>query len=1345
MPRDELSSAVAAEDEDSESVDSLLREAVAISEPSSRTLTTLGLMSGDVLGDRFVVEGLAGSGGMGAIYRGKDLRSGEAVAIKVMASTGSGDANRFAQEAIVLADLSHRSIVRYIAHGTTPHGAQFLAMEWLEGENLAQRLARRGLTAEESIDLVRHVADALAFAHDKGIVHRDVKPSNIYLCSSDTAQVKILDFGIARLQQNAEALTKTGAMLGTVGYMAPEQAMGAADVDARADIFALGSVLFECLTGLPAFYGQHGVAVLAKVLCGAAPLVSALKPELMAFDTLVARLLAKERANRPAHGRAVLAVLDEFAGQAQSTIAVSSGETQALTAAERKITSVILAEALGSPTAKTLTPEQAHADWAELEKIAATFGAAVAPLASGALVFVMSGHSVASDQAKQAAACALGVRVLLPELRVVLATGWADSVGPLPVGPIIDTAARLLRAPESAILGGDGIIIDEVTAGLLSSRFEMRENGAHTVLIGERAEYESMRPLPGKPRAGAGVEQQFGLRDAARLLMGKPTPLVGRDKELGLLELTLRECIDDGVARSVLVTAPPGIGKSRLGSELLARADAAGRVRVLFARAEPTAAGSALSLTQKLIRYAGGLQKSDPADVQQLRIRSYLDELEVPAEDSDRLAEFLGEIVDAPTDRPASPFLRAARNDPAAMREQIRRTFEAWIAAESRAHPVLIVLEDLHWGDLASVNYLRDAVRSLANRPLMLLALARPEVHVRFPRLWEGAELQVVRLGGLTPRAADRLIRVTLGNDLASTTVSRIVELADGNAFYLEELIRRVANGGSELPETVLAMAQSRLEQLEPEARRVLRAASVFGDTCWSGGVAALLGENASGTAWLERLSDEEILVRSQASDFAGQQQYVFRHTLLHDAAYAALTEEDRTLAHRIAGDWLERGGEKTARVLADHFERGGAIDRALPWIVRAAEAAFEANDPSGAIALSERGLGLGTTGRERGILLTLQAAGKSWNATPTLIPPLLEALDLFPEGDPYWWQVITLLMGQAAAMGRLEQAARYAQMALAAPVTAGLSGPRGVTVWLIVTGLERLDQDEPARAMLSTLEQAARQDPNCDPMFTAWLDIARSSLWRGSTWDAHVLEQRLLSARAAVTKMEQQGTELGLCVATSQLATVSGTVGCFDDAIANFKRCLELAGPAALQDHARIYFAWYMLRRSFAEEARDLLTQSGDGSNVDVLELRRIVLAEAYVREERWEEALEEAMPCRAGSSAMIRRWAESVLARGFLGHGDLAAASFALDRAFAESALHSSPDRDSALWLARVQVLHALGNHTEACSILSKTRDRILETVAGFQDAEIRRAFMSLESIASVLALAQEWLIAP
>jgi len=159
------------------------------------------------------------------VCRARDRVTNEILALKVLGQI-EPDRQRFRREAELLSSLTHPAIVRYIDHGTTSEGMHYLAMEWLEGADLSQILQAGGLTLRQSLKVVRRVALALATAHEHGVIHRDIKPSNIFLVNRDPNQVKVLDFGIARPTVSTQAMTKTGMMVGTLGYVAPEQACG---------------------------------------------------------------------------------------------------------------------------------------------------------------------------------------------------------------------------------------------------------------------------------------------------------------------------------------------------------------------------------------------------------------------------------------------------------------------------------------------------------------------------------------------------------------------------------------------------------------------------------------------------------------------------------------------------------------------------------------------------------------------------------------------------------------------------------------------------------------------------------------------------------------------------------------------------------------------------------------------------------------------------------------------------------------------------------------------------------------------------------------------------------------
>ena len=227
--------------------------------------TTLTLDKQGTIAKRFSLEQIAGSGGMGTVYRAHDEWTGKPVALKLLNHADATDFERFEREATVLSELSHPGIVGYVAHGLTESGTPYLAMQWLDGEDLTHYLSKHRLGVGEGLLLMQQAATALQVAHARGIVHRDIKPSNLFLRNGRTDSVVLLDFGVARYGSKSRAMTGTGTVVGTLEYMAPEQARGEREVLPAADIFSLGCTLYECLTGSPPFASQHLAAVLAKM------------------------------------------------------------------------------------------------------------------------------------------------------------------------------------------------------------------------------------------------------------------------------------------------------------------------------------------------------------------------------------------------------------------------------------------------------------------------------------------------------------------------------------------------------------------------------------------------------------------------------------------------------------------------------------------------------------------------------------------------------------------------------------------------------------------------------------------------------------------------------------------------------------------------------------------------------------------------------------------------------------------------------------------------------------------------------------------------------------------------
>jgi serine/threonine protein kinase len=552
------------------------------------------------VGARFVLESVAGSGGMGTVYRALDEQTGDIVAVKLLHDVAEGEAaDRFAREAQVLAELDHPGIVRYVAHGVNDEKAPFLAMEWLEGEDLAKRLSRGPMNFSEAMILVRGAAEALGFAHAHGVVHRDVKPSNVFLRGGSVGDVALLDFGIAHMNSSACPLTATGDFIGTPAYVAPEQARGASVVGSAADVFSLGCILHECITGMPAFGGGNIVAILAKILLSTPPRIRDLRRNVPdSIDMLLSRMLERDPAMRLPNGRAVfeaLEAIEPVSLDAYDRTPVISSRRFGVADLERQLICVLIAS-LSRIEDTTLESAQVVSlfDLAdELRK----FGACAETMADGSLVATFAPtRGAATDQAAIAARAALLLKTRWPEAIIVLCTGRGQVQGTLPMGDVLDRAAAMLRTHGNVV---EYVLVDDVTRRLLGARFRVDESTpGMCVLMGEDATLDPSRPL-----------------------LGKPTPCVGRESELSLLDLALTDAIDDASPHAVLVIAPPGTGKSRLRHEFIRRAESReSPPLVLLGRGDPMSAGSAYGILGEALKRCAGIAEGEELAVRRQKL-----------------------------------------------------------------------------------------------------------------------------------------------------------------------------------------------------------------------------------------------------------------------------------------------------------------------------------------------------------------------------------------------------------------------------------------------------------------------------------------------------------------------------------------------------------------------------------------------------------------------------------------------------------------------------------------------------------------------------------------------------
>ncbi len=457
---------------------------------------------------------------------------------------------------------------------------------------------------------------------------------------------------------------------------------------------------------------------------------------------------------------------------------------------------------------------------------------------------------------------------------------------------------------------------------------------------------------------------------------GLQAPLVGRDRELDLLRSVLTRSAEERSANLVTVFGEAGVGKSRLVREFVETARDARLARVVSGRCLPYGSGIAFWPLAEILKSLAGVSDSDPRDVALARIRESSESLLASAGVSavEDIAAALAYTVGLEDpDRPLS------RLDPQVVRRRMNAAWTALFSALASTGPVIVVIDDIHWADPA----LLDILEELSDRvsgSVVIVCTSRPDL-VSVRTTWGGGRRNatVVNLTPLTGDDAGRLVDALLTvHALPEGVRTRILASAEGNPFFLEEILRQFIDAGTitrvdghwraaegiddvDIPDTVQGVLAARIDMLSPEDKRVLRAAAVVGRTFWTGAVAVLVPTEARhGDAIeesLRRLEDRDLVISRFGSTLAGESEYLFTHILTRDVAYESIPRSERVAAHLAAARWIEsESGERIdelTELVAQHYATAIELARdtgittdesdraqAVAWLVRASESA---------------------------------------------------------------------------------------------------------------------------------------------------------------------------------------------------------------------------------------------------------------------------------------------------------------------------------------------------------------------------------------------------------------------
>jgi ABC-type oligopeptide transport system substrate-binding subunit/class 3 adenylate cyclase len=546
------------------------------------------------------------------------------------------------------------------------------------------------------------------------------------------------------------------------------------------------------------------------------------------------------------------------------------------------------------------------------------------------------------------------------QVRVGIDTGWV-AVGGLTEGEgtIMGMAVNLAARLESAAPPG-GLLISQHTYQHVRGLFDMRPLDPV-----EAKGFPDPVPVYQVLRAKA-----RSFRTRSRGVEGVETRMIGRDREMNLLQERFLDAVEEREGQFVTVVGEAGLGKSRLLYEFENWVDLQNWDTLLFrGRALPETQRLPYGLLRDLFAFRFNIQDDDSAEqVRQKMVAGFEDALGAVAE-AERKAHFVGHLLGY--DFVKSPHLETALDEPQQVRDRSLTFVGDYFAAVAGQDPVLVLLEDLHWADESTLNALAQLSPALQTSQVMFLAAARDTLFERRPSWMEGQAFHLrLDLAPLSKRNSRRLVTEVLQRleEVPDALRDLVVGSAEGNPFYVEELIKMLLEAGAivksepkwqlrpdklataQVPSTLTGVLQARLEGLPHEQRLLLQQASVIGRVFWDRALAYLNTseegqlEEASILDGLEALRDKEMVFRRDLSAFAGASEHTFKHALLREVSYESVLMRVRRSYHAMVADWLitqsgERVGEVTG-LIAAHLQQAGKEHEAVEYLLQAGDRA---------------------------------------------------------------------------------------------------------------------------------------------------------------------------------------------------------------------------------------------------------------------------------------------------------------------------------------------------------------------------------------------------------------------
>lgn len=950
------------------------------------------IIEGTIVNNKFEILKELGGGGMGVVYEARDIKLNRTVALKFIPLELTRDQQykeRFIKEAQAASSLDHQNICTIYEISETDDGKLFIAMPRYDGETIKEKLKEGPLPIGDVIDISKQVARGLAETHSRGIIHRDIKPANIIITSDGTA--KILDFGLSK-QIDDKEITRTAAVMGTMAFMSPEQISGE-EVGHRTDIWSLGVVMYEMLTGRLPFEGDQGVVIMHSIINKSPIPPTEQRAEIpRELERIVLKCMRKDPNDRYSKAKLLFSHLvkleEELEREKLEVSAVRETKVERRKEAERRQATVVVLDLAGYyEMLEGLDSEEVASIMTRcseiLNFIEEKYEGTIQKIAEKSYIAFFGAPIAIEDAPKKAVNAAIELRNRFQifsqkeNLRFPLEPHIGVSTGTVIVGarytdqkkePTItgDTVNRASQIKESTRKGE--IYVDQYVYRFTKEDFEYKPlKPLH--IKGKKEAVSVFRLLSKKEKI-----YRFGIA-SDRMIHSE---MVGRTSELNKLKLHILKVIN-GEGSIVNIIGEAGIGKSRLIAELLEKEEIK-KVQLLMGRALSFGKNLSFHPIIDLMKRWVEIKETDSGADSYQKLENAI--TKANPEGSSEIFPFVATLMGIKLTGRHASRIEGIKGE--ALEKLILKSLRELFDGLTARRPVVVIIEDLHWSDLSSIGILESLYRLAENSRILFINVFRPGYEETGERILGTIKSRysdfstditlvsldenqsgilvnnLLKIEGLSPNVMELITRKAGGNPFFIEEVARsfidegIVKIEDGN-FRITKKIDTIV-----IPETINEVLMSRIDRLDEKTKNLLKIASVIGRNFFYKILTDVARTIDEVDDRLDHLKDTQLILERYRME---ELEYLFKHALAQEATYESILFKTRKQLHLKIAQSIESVFSDRLQefygMLAFHYSKGEDLDKAEEYLTKAGEEALKSSASNEALNYYREALNL--------------------------------------------------------------------------------------------------------------------------------------------------------------------------------------------------------------------------------------------------------------------------------------------------------------------------------------------------------------------------------------------------